>query len=301
VTVSPDNEDARLRAQAEKIRAIMEATGLTLDEIADRVVLKRETMRKYAGGYQPASPRIMAMIEALPQQAAGDSLRLAEPVATYGSDPRSLLKRRREELKLSVDDLAKKSKVPAGYIRQIEAGEVQGSNEKQLRKLATALDLDVAALMSGSDHPPTVGPHRQTFGASPPVKTTDKITPKTIPLISMAQAGELVEFDDVYDYEGVIAYDGKDPRAFAVRIRGDSMAPNYGEGTIAICYPSHPPKNDNLVIAKLRDGSVLFKRVQITAGEVIFHSMNPNYQPLRYPERDLVWIYPVGLTQKTEL
>jgi hypothetical protein len=39
----------------------------------------------------------------------------------------------------------------------------------------------------------------------------------------------------------------------------------------------------------------------VRAGEVVFHSMNPNYPPVRYPERDLVWLYPVGLTQKAEL
>lgn len=227
------------------------------------------------------------------------SPRLAEDPGPSG--PRFILKQRREEMNLTPEDLAKISKVPAAYIRQIEEGEVQGSNEKQIRKLAAALKLDLEALMSGSDHPPILGEHHTTFGAKPHVTTTDNIKPKNIPLISMAQAGELVEFDDVYDYEGVLAYDGKDPRAFAVRIRGDSMSPQYSEGTIAICYPSHKPKNDNLVIAKLRDGSVLFKRLQIADGEVVFHSINPNYGPMRYPERDLVWIYPVGLTQKTEL
>lgn len=222
-------------------------------------------------------------------------------VAEEDGGPRSLIKKTREAMNLTVEDLAKLSKVPADYIRQIEDGRVQGSNEKQLRRLAAALKLDPEDLMSGSDHPPSLGPVHRTFGAKPDVATTDNIKPKNIPLISMAQAGELIEFDDVYDYEGVLAYDGKDPRAFAVRIRGDSMAPQYGEGTIAICYPSFKPKNDNLVVAKLRDGSVLFKRAQFGAGEVIFHSMNPNYQPMRYPERDLVWIYPVGLTQKVEL
>lgn len=268
------------------------------------------------GGKEPG-PKFQKKLQLLESSPIGDTLKsehdradivaetpdaLVVGEAKYSdSSPRALLKRKREEMKLTIEDLAKLSKVPAAYIRQIEAGDVQGSNEKQLRKLAAALKLEPEALMGGADLPPSLGPGHRAFGASPDVATTDNIKPRNIPLISMAQAGELVEFDDVYDYEGVLAYDGKDPRAFAVRIRGDSMAPQYSEGTIAICYPSHKPKNDNLVIAKLRDGSVLFKRLQIATGEVIFHSMNPNYQPLRYPERDLVWIYPVGLTQKVEL
>lgn len=76
---------------------------------------------------------------------------------------------------------------------------------------------------------------------------------------------------------------------------------NTAKAPIAVCYPSQPAKNDNLVIAKLRDGAVLFKRVQFADGEVLFHSINPTYKTMKYPERDLAWIYPVGLTQKTEL
>lgn len=283
----------------------MEATGLDDGAIADRILIKRETVRKYAKGYQPASERIMAMIEQLPQRIArerGTGTMLAEDdVASYGSDPRSVLINARKAKGWSPKELSKHSKVPLGYIRQIEAGDVQGSSEKQLRKLAAALGLSPQALMSGSDHPPVVGEHRKTFGAKPDVEAPAGMKVKTIPLISMAQAGELVSYEDVYDYEGVVAFDAKDPRAFAVQIRGDSMAPQYGEGTIAVCYPSHRPRNDNLVIAKLRDGAVLFKRVQFAAGEVIFHSINTAYKPMKYDERDLVWIYPVGLTQKVEL
>jgi phage repressor protein C with HTH and peptisase S24 domain len=225
-----------------------------------------------------------------------------ETPAPFGSAPRSLLKTKREEMKLTPEQLAKLSRVPAQYIRDVESGVVQGSNEKQLRKLEVALKLEPGALMSGSDHPPIVGDHVvTTFGKTPDVQLTGNITAKTIPLISMAQAGDLVEFEDVYDHEGVVAYAGKDPRAIAVRIRGESMMPTYEPGTIAIVYPSFKPQNDNLVVAKVRDGSVLFKRLQIRDGEAVFHSINPSWPPMTYAERDIVWMYPVGLTQKMEL
>lgn len=55
-----------------------------------------------------------------------------------------------------------------------------------------------------------------------------------------------------------------------------------------------------LAAAALPAGSFA-QRLQILESEVIFHSINPNYQPMKYTERDLVWMYPVGLTQKVEL
>lgn len=226
---------------------------------------------------------------------------LSAQAKSFVSGPRALLRSRREELGISLPEMARRSRFKVPYIRDVEEGRAN-ANEKFLRKAAKILSLNYDDLIGGSDHPHVEGEsHIQTFGSTPRVNLTDKLTAKTIPLISMAQAGDLIEFEDVYDYEGVIAYAGKDPRAIAVRIRGESMSPDYAEGTIAILYPSFKPKNDNLVVAKLRDGSVLFKRLQIGDGEVVFHSINPNYKPMRYAERDLVWIYPVGLTQKVEI
>lgn len=283
---------------AKQVRDYRARHGISQEELAHRLGMSRNYVSMIEGGREPSDQvmRHFRLLEASPAET-----RLAEDASSYGSDPRSLLKRAREAAGLTVDALAKLSKVPAAYIRQIEAHEVQGSNEKQLRKLAAALKLDPLALMSGSDHPPIISEHRKTFGQKPDIAAPAGMKVKTIPLISMAQAGELVSYEDVYDYEGVVAFDAKDPRAFAVQIRGDSMSPQYSEGTIAVCYPSQAAKNDNLVIAKLRDGAVVFKRVQFAAGEVVFHSINPNYAPMKYNERDLVWIYPVGLTQKTEL
>ena len=282
-------------------------TGMSLEELAERLDYKSLKRAMYGEITLPESKRrhiqdLVLLSKAYSPKHGGARVEEIPPVS-YGSNPRSILKKRREEMGLSVDSLARLAKVPANFISKIENGEVQGSNVKLIRKLAAALKLDPDALLGGSDHPPTISDHTPAFGSTPDVRTTDNIVAKTIPLISMAQAGNLTQanFEDVYDYEGVIAYAGKDPRAFAVRIRGESMMPEYGPGTIAIVYPSQRARNDNLVIAKIGDGSVLFKRVQITDGEIIFHSINPNYPPMKYSERDIAWIYPVGLTQKVEL
>jgi transcriptional regulator with XRE-family HTH domain len=274
---------------------------MTQRQFAKEMRINRSYLSEIENGRVKASDKIMERIEVLERGAdVVKSTRVAEGALEIPHHPRGLLKSRREELGITLPEMARRTRFKIPYIRDIEEGR-SNANERFLKKAATILTLNYDDLIAGSDHPHVEGGHIQTFGSTPRVNLTDKLTAKTIPLISMAQAGELREFEDVYDYEGVIAYAGKDPRAIAVRIRGESMSPDYGPGTIAILYPSFQPKNDNLVVAKLRDGSVLFKRLQIADGEVIFHSINPNYKPMRYPERDLVWIYPVGLTQKVEL
>lgn len=224
--------------------------------------------------------------------------------APYSADPRSLLRHRREEMQLSPEDLAKLAKVPAAYIRQIESGEVQGSNEKSLRKLAGALKLPAEAFLSGSDHPPIIGNGggAKTFGAVPDVDVVAPggIQAKNIPLISMAQAGDLHSYEDVYDYEGVIEYAKRGPKTFAVRIRGDSMEPRYPDGTIAIVEPDKPLQTERRVITKLRDGSVLFKQLQFQGDIWRLVSLNPLYAPIVIKQHDFEWMYRVVRTQREE-
>jgi transcriptional regulator with XRE-family HTH domain len=50
------------RAIGEEIEGICGRLGITRDELADRAGIKRETMRKIANGYQPASERMMTLI-----------------------------------------------------------------------------------------------------------------------------------------------------------------------------------------------------------------------------------------------
>lgn len=72
-----------LREQAGEIQRICAEAGLTPDEMAARVAIKPESMRKIYNGYQPASEPLMqsfrnvAMIEAMRRQAAAKEFRAA--------------------------------------------------------------------------------------------------------------------------------------------------------------------------------------------------------------------------------
>jgi phage repressor protein C with HTH and peptisase S24 domain len=127
-----------------------------------------------------------------------------------------------------------------------------------------------------------------------------------VPILSIAQAGAalsrpFVEWHDVEDYEGMQVFATKDKHAIAVRIRGDSMSPDYKPGTIAIIYPSLQPRSENLVIAKLKDGNVLFKRLHIVGDRYHFLSVNPAYAPIIVTADEIEHMYTVGKTERDEL
>lgn len=205
---------------------------------------------------------------------------------------------------LSFKQLAKMTRYNAGVLEAVEAGQGRAS-ERMIEAIAKALDLDKASLMDGSDHLLVQEPTHGTYGATPPVDVEDGVgRPRYVPHLSMAQAGTMAgtDFTDgAYEYEGAIAFAPKDSKAFAVTIVGDSMAPNFTEGDVALVYPSFPPRSDDLVICRLKDGDVMFKiyTTRDSGRRVVLSSFNPAYQPRDCPREDFDWIYPVAAVTKT--
>ncbi len=113
--------------------------------------------------------------------------------------------------------------------------------------------------------------------------------PLEVPLINRVSAGYPREFTDlayparVAD-EYVRCPDLNDPDAFAARVVGDSMEPNYREGDIVIFSPATQVKSGMDVFARLEpDHETTFKRVyfeKAAGGEIIrLQPLNSKYAP----------------------
>jgi SOS-response transcriptional repressor LexA/DNA-binding XRE family transcriptional regulator len=117
-----------------------------------------------------------------------------------------------------------------------------------------------------------------------------------VPVIGWAQAGAAVNFEDVIDWEDSVSVEINDPRAIAVRVRGDSMTPEIVEGDIVVLACSDRAQDENIVCARLRDEGVLLKRLKIVdpvAQLFRLISVNPAYPPIDRNEEQFMWIYPV--------
>lgn len=181
--------------------------------------------------------------------------------------------------------------------RQIEDGS-SNMSRKMAEKVAKVLDLDVDELLDGSDHPPANGLHHGTVGETPELVMPIGQKARFIPLLSMAQCGGMMAYDDsAYDHSGFIALNPKDGKAFALTLAGDSMVPDIRPGDTAVVYPSFPPRNGCVVIAKLneKNGSdVMLKLYQQSGNTVTLSSYNPAYPPMTFPREAFQWIYPVS-------
>ena len=283
----------------QRVRALREKLGITQSELAERMRFSRNYISMVEQGQEPRH-RFIRALELL-EQAPVINIEQTSVVREdpFAATPRGMIKSRRKELDLTLEDLAKLTGYRKSTIQNVEEGHIRAS-EKLLRLLATHLDAPLDELKGGSDYPQLVGAGRP-FAADANIITEPGITARTIPLLSWAQAGTSEAWDDIYEHEGFVGFNVLDPKAVAVKIRGDSMEPQFPQGTIAIVYPSREAKSGDLVIARLLDGTVMFKRLHVDGDRYTFISLNPIYPPLTVEKAKIEKVLPVGGTFQNQL
>lgn len=282
----------------QRVHALRKKLGITQSELSKRMGFVRNYISLVENGRNPSHRfvRALELLEHAPSHSDYPSGGRDDP---FAATPRGRIKARREELNLSLDELAKLTGYQKSTLRNVEEGHTRAS-ESLLRLLSTHLDLPLDELMGGSDYPHLAGAGR-TFGARANIDTEPGVTARVIPLLSWAQAGTTQAWDDVYEHEGFIGFNVRDPKAVAVQIRGDSMAPQFPQGTIAIVYPTWEAKTGDLVIARLNDGTVMFKRLHVDGDHYTFISLNPIYPPLTVEKSRVEKLLPVGGTFQNQL
>jgi phage repressor protein C with HTH and peptisase S24 domain/DNA-binding XRE family transcriptional regulator len=125
----------------------------------------------------------------------------------------------------------------------------------------------------------------------------------TIPIINKAAAGFPQEFTDL-DHpvgvaDGYIAVpDISDPNAFGFYASGDSMEPDYPDGTLLIAAPNSTAEDGDPCFVRFsmesRSSGCTFKRVYTTReGRVRLVPINRHYEEQIYDREELAGIWPV--------
>lgn len=122
---------------------------------------------------------------------------------------------------------------------------------------------------------------------------------RRIPVINSIAAGYPAEFTDL-DYPASIADeyiacpDVTDPDAFAARVVGDSMAPQYSEGEIVVFSPALPtPSGSDCFVRLDRDNETTFKRVyyEDDGRAIRLQPLNNAYPPRLVDREHVTGIY----------
>ena len=165
---------------------------------------------------------------------------------------------------------------------------------------ASATNVEVERGQSGSN-----------TSTPPPPHSATRLLPVQVPLINSVAAGYPREFTDlgyparVAD-EYVLSPDVDDPDAFAARVVGDSMEPQYREGDIVVFSPNRTVKSGLDCFVRLeRDGETTFKRVELEGAgggegaKIRLVALNPLYGERTVAREDVAFMCPaVSVTRR---
>lgn len=276
------------------VQRALHATGMTLDQLSERLDYK--SLKRAMSGEIPLPDSKRKHIQ--------DLITIAEmhrrPAEMEPLTPRAKLKRAREAAGLTIAQLAKKIGYQIGVLQAIEDSSAR-MNERLAHKLVEVLPtLTLEDLLDGSETPPIIDESGMTgtVGAAPRIILPAGMRARYVPLLSLAQCGAMngVDYlDEGYQFEGVLSTQTRDPRAFAVKARGESMTPKISEGDVIIVAPGERINLGDTVLVRTVHGDVLCKHYATKEGGklVVLSSVNPSFSPIELRREEIAWIYPV--------
>ncbi len=210
------------------------------------------------------------------------------------------LSQRLKETGLTQSELAKRIGVSKTTITFWKTGVNKLSGEN-LMALAKALRCSARWLATGEGQPIPDGlsldkPWLDMDDASnveqgPPITSPYR----AIPIVGTAQMGAEGYWYALDEGEGVVDVPSKDPGAYALRLRGDSMAPAIRSGWIAVCEPNGRLVPGEYVMIRLVDGECMLKELLYANDEeVSVMSLNPAYSRRTIPMEQIEQMHYVG-------
>jgi phage repressor protein C with HTH and peptisase S24 domain len=192
----------------------------------------------------------------------------------------------RKKLRLTQGDVAKYLKISTDFVSRLEKGDREPSD----RTLAS-----LEAFLSVSN-PDIVKNSTLTAEGRPEGAFDIPLPSGKIPIISWAQAGPDGFFADSFPAGSGFAdinrpYDVTDPNAYALVISGESMAPKYEPGDIILVSPNMGVQTGDYAVVRLKDGTVMAKRVREKNSHFIFESVNPDYPSVECAAEDVVFTH----------
>lgn len=192
------------------------------------------------------------------------------------------IKKRRQELGLSVDELAKRIGKNRATVYRYESEEIMKLPSSVLVPIAEALDIKPSFLISDDDEPNNI-----PFGFQPLPKM------KKVPRLGAISCGEPLMTEE--NFEGYDSVPENISCDFTLKCEGDSMiGARILDGDI-VYIKQQPIVESGEIAAVLVDGDEkLLKRVYITQNSITLQAENPKYPPLVFVAEEMNRVSIIG-------
>ncbi len=114
-----------------------------------------------------------------------------------------------------------------------------------------------------------------------------------LPLISSVPAGKVATmFHPDYTDDVVTVDDVKDPQAFALKVKGNSMSPKIEDGDVVIVSPAKEVHNGDIAVVRV-GGEDTLKKVKFEGNYVHLIPFNPEFEPVTVKKKDVNFVWKV--------
>ena len=172
-----------------------------------------------------------------------------------------ILKSKREELQLTLTDVAELVGVNVSTIMRWENGDIANMKRDKILKLANALKISPSVIMGWEDDAP----------------------PRSIriPVLGRVAAGIPIEaIEEIIDYEEVDGNTTAPGELFGLLIKGNSMSPRICDRDVVIVRKQEAADSGDIVIATINGDDAVCKRLLIYGKTILLRSNNPEYEDI---------------------
>lgn len=124
-----------------------------------------------------------------------------------------------------------------------------------------------------------------------------RIAPTRIPIVGNAQAGPDGYWDDMGHLEHsdeFVEIPCADPKAYALRVRGDSMSPAIRNGWVIVVEPDGQLSPGEFAVVCTTDGLCMVKEFMYQRGdEYTFISINQDHKPITVSQANITRLAPI--------
>lgn len=202
--------------------------------------------------------------------------------------------KRREEIGMTQDELAKIVGVSKASISRWESGDITNMRRDRIQKLANALNVSPLSLLEEETKGLTDSFSQQSNAQLLPSEYI-----RMIPCFESASAGfgtdaqnRIIELIPIY-----IVNEQEAAETICITVRGDSMHPKIEDGDIVQVHKQDIAETGDIVV--ILDGDEAFvKRFIHGKNGVILESFNPAYPPMKYTREESNNLRIVGVVKR---
>ena len=187
--------------------------------------------------------------------------------------------------------LAAKIDIATRTVQRWEKGE-QVPDSNYLMRIAKATGVLARWLLTGEGEMIPAEAHKSKI-IPLPTSRYKKVTLVSLPLFASVPGGVPSHiFHPEHADRHITVDDVRDPNAFALEVKGNSMAPRIENGDIIVVSPTHEVKSGDICVVRVDEEDTV-KRIKID--EQFFHliPLNPEYEPMLVRKRDVTFMWRV--------